>query len=170
MEFRIERRDEMVLTGLAMRANCEGGANFRDIPKFWDECHARGHVGALARAANSDSRMAVMGVCVNDFDEATKSFTYMVAIERPRQAKARKGLPPGCREIRVASGTWAVFPSRGPLPGAIQEVSKRIYSEWFPTSGYEHADRADLEVYLEGNTSDPGYTCEVWIPVKKAAG
>ncbi len=169
MEFRIERRGEMVLTGLTMRANCEGGANSREIPAFWGECHAKGHVETLGRAMNRDSAMAIMGVCVNDFDEATGTFTYMVGIERPRDEKARKALPAGCREIRVAAGTWAVFPSHGPLPGAIQEVWKRIYAEWFPTSGYEHADRPDLEVYPKGNTSDADYYCEVWLPVRKAA-
>ncbi len=168
MEFRIERRGEMVLAGLAFRASTDGGANLREIPAFWEECHRKGHVEALGRAMNRDSTMAIMGVCVNDYDEATRSFTYLVGIERPREARARKALPPGCREIPVAAGTWAVFPSRGPLPGAIQEVWKRIYSEWFPTSGYEHADRPDLEVYPTGNTSAADYICEVWLPVRKA--
>jgi AraC family transcriptional regulator len=122
-------------------------------------------VEALARAVNEDSRMAVMGVCLNDFDEATKAFTYMVAIERPADEGARKALPAGCREVPVAAGTWAVFPSRGPLPGAIQEVTRRIHSEWLPTSGYRHADAPDLEVYPKGDTSDADYYCEIWLPV-----
>jgi AraC family transcriptional regulator len=168
MEFRIERRGEMVLTGLTMRASTEGGANFRDIPAFWEQCHKKGHVEALGRAMNRDSTMAIMGVCMNDFDEATKAFTYLVGIERPRDEGARNALPPGCAEIPVPGGTWAVFPSHGPLPGAIQEVWKRIYSEWFPTSGYEHAERPDLEVYPTGNTSATDYYCEVWLPVRKA--
>ena len=168
MELRIEKRGEMVITGLAIRVSCENGANQRDIPAFWQECHKKGTVGALLRAKPEDAKMGVMGVCVNDFDDRTKTFTYLVAIERPTDDKARKALPRGCTELKVPPGTWAVFPSRGPLPAAIQTVWKRIYSEWFPTSGYEHADSPDLEVYGMGDTQAADYYCEVWLPVTKA--
>ena len=38
------------------------------------------------------------------------------------------------------------------MPGAIQELEKRIATEWLPTSGYEFADGPDVEVYF---TPDP---------------
>ncbi|MNJ05081.1 Bacterial transcription activator, effector binding domain [compost metagenome] len=53
------------------------------------------------------------------------------------------------------------------MPGAIQDVWNRIYQEWFPGTGYQHAGSPDLEVYPEGDTSAADYRCEVWIPVKK---
>lgn len=108
-----------------------------------------------------------MGICVNDFDEKTNMFTYLVGIERPADAAARKTLPKGCVDVAVPAGTWAVFSSRGPLPGAIQDVWKRVYTEWFPASGYEHADSPDLEVYSMGDTRAADYYCEVWLPVRK---
>ena len=37
---------------------------------------------------------------------------------------------------KIGAHTWAVFESIGPLPGTLQSVWGRIYSEWFPTSGY----------------------------------
>jgi AraC family transcriptional regulator len=168
MELRIEKRREMTLTGLPLRVSCEGGANMREIPAFWSECRARGHVEALARAIPRGSTLSVMGVCVNDLDEKSKTFTYLVAIERPTDPQTRRGLPAGCVDVAVPAATWAVFASRGPLPGAIQGVWKRIYAEWFPTSGYEHADAPDLEVYPMGDTRATDYTCEIWLPVRKA--
>jgi AraC family transcriptional regulator len=168
MEFRIEKREGFAVTGLAIRASTENGANLRQIPAFWDECHRKGHVKALESAMPKDAKMGVMGVCVNDFDVKTNLFTYLVGIERPTDAAARKALPGGCAEFAVPAGTWAVFSSRGPMPGAIQEVWKRVYSEWFPASGYEHADSPDLEVYSMGDIRAADYYCEVWLPVKKS--
>ncbi len=49
---------------------------------------------------------------------------------------------------------------------AIQELERRVVTEWLPTSGYEYAEGPDVEVYL-----DPECTrFEVWIPVAKAKG
>jgi AraC family transcriptional regulator len=32
------------------------------------------------------------------------------------------------------------------VPTAIQELQKRIITEWLPTTGYEYADAPDIEV------------------------
>jgi AraC family transcriptional regulator len=53
------------------------------------------------------------------------------------------------------------------MPGAIQKVWERIFQEWFPATGYEHAEAPELEVYPDGNTAAEDYRCEVWIPVVK---
>jgi predicted transcriptional regulator YdeE len=39
--------------------------------------------------------------------------------------------------LNIDSGTWVVFESIGPFPKTLQNVWGRIYSEWFPSSGYE---------------------------------
>jgi AraC family transcriptional regulator len=168
MEFRIEKRGEIALTGLSKRMSSENGANLREIPAFWEDCHAKGHVEALTRAMSKGSTLGMMGVVVNDFDDKARTFTYLIGIERPADVNARKSLPQGCAELTVPAGRWAVFGSRGPLPGAIQDVWMRIYSEWFPTSGYKHAESPDLEVYPEGDNTAADYYCEVWVPVRKA--
>jgi AraC family transcriptional regulator len=43
--------------------------------------------------------------------------------------------------IEVPSLTWAVFEEYGEMLDqiAIHKTWKRIYAEWFPTSGYEQA-------------------------------
>jgi len=92
----------------------------------------------------------------------------MVGVESPTDAPPRNAPPHGCTELAVAASTWVVFTSRRALPGAIQDMWKRIYSEWFPTCGYEHAGGPDLDVRPEGETSLPDCYCEVWLPVRKA--
>ena len=55
---------------------------------------------------------------------------------------------------------------KGDTAAAIQELERRVVTEWLPTSGYEYAEGPDVEVYL-----DPECTrFEVWIPVAKAKG
>lgn len=49
----------------------------------------------------------------------------------------------------------------------IQQVTERIFQEWLPATGYEHAEAPELEVYPGGDTRADDYRCEVWIPVVK---
>jgi len=53
--------------------------------------------------------------------------------------------------VIIPSSTWAIFESVGAMPDAIQDVWKRIFSEWFPTSNYEHDKGPELEVYPPGD-------------------
>lgn len=36
------------------------------------------------------------------------------------------------QEIKSIYGTWAVFPCRGAMPNALQNVNTKIFSEWLP--------------------------------------
>lgn len=72
----------------------------------------------------------------------------------------------------IPAHTWAVFPSRGPMPYALQEVNRRIFSEWLPTSRYEVCEGYNIEYYsnaadYKGGTNDPAYYAEIWILVKE---
>jgi hypothetical protein len=95
------------------------------------------------------------------------------SIIRPNSAKCNpfllRPLEDG-EDARHSKFTWAVFESVGPMPDAIQDVWRRIFSEWFPTNEYEHADGPELEVYEDGGMSSPDYKCWVWIPVVKKSG
>jgi AraC family transcriptional regulator len=61
---------------------------------------------------------------------------------------------------------WAVFEVIGPIPQAMQDMWKRIYTEWLPSSGFEHAAIPALEVYTNENPNNQDYYTEIWIPVK----
>ena len=39
-------------------------------------------------------------------------------------------------------------------------------TEFFPQSGYEYGNGVELEVYPSDDTTDPDYTCEIWVAVK----
>lgn len=50
---------------------------------------------------------------------------------------------------------------------AIQYVWKRIYSEWFPSSGFEQVEGPCMEKYFWDDDKYDKYKCEVWIPVRR---
>ncbi len=67
-------------------------------------------------------------------------------------------------EYIVPAATWAIFSETG-TNLSIQELERRIVTEWLPTSGYEYANAPDIEVYLNPDPENAQY--EVWIPVKR---
>lgn len=71
-------------------------------------------------------------------------------------------------EKYIPASTWAVFPVHGTIPDAIVNVWERIFSEWFPSTGYEHAGGPEMEIYLdEADSQDGKMRVEVWIPIIK---
>ncbi|MGY3839288.1 GyrI-like domain-containing protein [Bacillus atrophaeus] len=44
----------------------------------------------------------------------------------------------------------------------------RIFSEWFPSTRYEHAEAPELEAYpASGDIHASDHRTEIWIPVVK---
>lgn len=162
MEYRIEKGEAVSLIGYSINVINRDGNNFRIIPAFWDEIMKDGRWNALCTKA-SGSRLGVVGVC-HSADPKTCDFIYSIAIETPAETS---GLPDGLEPVEVPASTWAKFTSRGPLAPNFQDTIKRIYSEWFPASGREHAGTAEVEYY--GTHPDPSaedYWCEYWVPLK----
>lgn len=156
MEYRIEKKPAFKVMGVSKMFSYES-AN-EEIPKFWDEMFIQ---------KDPKPVMGVYGVC---FDEemAGDKFRYMIADNHNADDAEKKHLD--VQEIPEHS--WAVFPCRGAMPLPLQEVNRRIFSEWLPTSGYEIAEGYNIEYYSDPaefkmGTQDPEYYAEVWIPVKK---
>lgn len=69
--------------------------------------------------------------------------------------------------FEVRASTWAVFEAVGPYPDTLQNIWGRIYSEWFPTSGYEAISGPEILWNESPDTTNPQYKSEIWIPVKR---
>lgn len=158
MNYRIVEREAFKIIGKSKRVTTADGKNFEIIPRFWEESNNNGLCDQLCKLAGG---LGLLGVCM-DFDHEEEVLTYMIAVEKPQEE-----VPGGLIEKEIPAATWAIFESVGPMPNAIQEIWERIFSEWFPATGYEHANAPELEVYLPGNPNDDNYKCEVWIPIIK---
>ncbi len=157
MKYRIEEKHAMRFVGRKESVTNVGGANFARVPKIWEEVYEDGSFDKICALSNKEPS-GVMGICAN-FREA--EFDYFIA------SATDKVVPEGMDELKVSAGLWVVFECVGPMPDAIQAVWKRVYSEWFPSSGYEHAGTAEIEWYSDGDGSAADYRSEVWIPIVK---
>ncbi len=68
--------------------------------------------------------------------------------------------------LEIPASKWAIFEVHGAMPDAMPKVWKQIFSEWFPSTGYECAGTPELEVYSDGDPFNENYYSEIWIPLK----
>lgn len=156
MEYRIEEKAAFKVMGISRVFSYESANT--DIPEYWDEVY----VGAAHKIV-----MGMYGICF-DAEMSGNQFRYMIADDLQEEAAAEGNL----EAYEIPAHTWAVFPCRGPMPLALQEVNRRIFSEWLPASRYELSEGYNIEYYSNAadykeGTSDPEYYAEVWIPVRE---
>jgi len=159
MNYKIVEKPEFKVAGKSIRVPTKDGQNMVLIPEFWQTCMQDGTVPKLAGLASNGAvvKDALLGICM-DFSANMDEFTYMVAVDTSTT-------PDGMVERTIPSATWAVFEAKGPMPDAIQNVWAAIWSQFFAVEPYAHAAAPDLEIYPEGDVTDPGYISEVWVPV-----
>lgn len=151
MDYKIVSRDSIDVLG--MTRAFKAAKSFDDLPKFWTEYFSKGYHKLVA---------GDMGVCQQE-SLASENFKYTIGCEYKPGAE----IPNGFGIIAIPASTWVVFKSVGSMPQAIQEVWKRIYSEWQPQAEYERIEEYDFEFYTKGDNQSKDYVSEIWIPVKK---
>ena len=159
MKYTIVEKKAFQLIGIKREYSLENEENLTGIPKLWNEVNSDGTCEKLIRLNNGELK-AILGVCVVP-DERTNEniIEYWVAAEHTGK------VPEGLFAIDIPASKWAIFEVHGAMPDAIQKVWKQIFSEWFPSNGYEHAAGPELEVYPAGDSSREDYYSEIWIPV-----
>ncbi|WP_030779636.1 AraC family transcriptional regulator [Streptomyces sp. NRRL S-920] len=76
--------------------------------------------------------------------------------------------PEGMATLPVPAGTWAVFTTSGPAPGAIQTLWRDVFTEWFPSNPYR--SRAGPEILRTRMSADGSEAdAELWLPVEREA-
>ena len=154
MNYRIETRDAFRVVGRSRPMSREIEQNFVEVPMMWQEAVEDGTLERIIPLMDGQPR-GILGVCAcGDGEE----WRYYIAAAT--SAEAGDGL----EEYVVPAFTWAVFPGSG-TGKSIQELEKRVVTEWLPTSGYEFCDGPDVEVYFDPDPQDTAF--EVWIPVRK---
>lgn len=78
-----------------------------------------------------------------------------------------KDHPESLARLEVPASTWAVFESVGPFPETLQNIWGRIYSEWFPSSGYSMVAGPEILWNENKDLDSTTFRSEIWIPVSK---
>lgn len=153
MNYRIETKEAFRIVGVSVPLQKDIEKNFAVIPQKWQEISTDGTLQRLIGMMDTPP-MGVLGISTcND----TEPWRYYIAVSTSQE----KG---ELSEYIVPQATWAVFPGEG-TNESIQELERRIVTEWLPTSGYEYGNAPDVEVYLNPDPQNAKY--EVWIPVVK---
>lgn len=157
MDYRIVKKGSFSVLGAMKKFTYENAQT--DIPKFWDEHYQKG---------NGKYVCGMFGVCI-DGEMRNSDFDYLIAdVYNPSM-----DIPDGFVTKTIPEFTWAVFPIKGAMPDALQDVNKKIFSEWLPALGdYDIAAGYSVEMYDDPKrypkgTEDENYYSEIWIPVKK---
>lgn len=153
MNYRIETKENFRIVGVSVPLDKDIEKNFAVIPSKWQEISMNGTLQRLLGMIDTPIK-GVLGISTcND----TEPWRYYIAVSSSQE----KG---DLEEYTVPAATWAVFPGSG-TNQSIQELERRIVTEWLPTSGYEYGNAPDVEVYLNPDPQNAQY--EVWIPVVK---
>lgn len=162
MDYRIVEKDEFKVFGVDFLTTIVDNALYKEIPEFcdkiWDdETHRK------INEFLGYSKMHMLQGIHYDFKE-DGSRRYMMGWEVPET-----GVPKEYKILNIAAYTWIVFEGKGIMPQnlVIQDVWKRIYFEWFPSSGFEQVEGPCIEKYFWNDDKYDKYTCEVWIPVRR---
>ncbi|NLD19872.1 MAG: AraC family transcriptional regulator [Clostridiales bacterium] len=159
MDYKITKKDAFTVLGASKRFKYEDAK--QEIPKFWQEHYANG---------NGKHVCGMFGINIDE-SMGNEEFEYLIA----DMYDPITDIPEGFVTKTIPAFTWAVFPCRGPMPVALQDVNTKIFSEWLPAlKDYEFAAGYCIEMYdlpdkYPKGTQDENYYCEIWIPVQESS-
>ena len=160
MKYKVVEREGFQVIGVKREFNSMNGENLIGIPKLWDEVNNDGTAESITKRINGQIR-GLLGVCVaHDDIQSTGLMDYWIAAEYIGEVPSKYSV------LQIPASKWIVFEVYGAMPDAMQKMWKKIFAEWFPTSGYEPAHLPELEVYTDDCPTSPDCYSEIWIPVK----
>lgn len=152
MNFKIENKKALRIVGKSCPLSRVLEENFATIPHEWDEALENGTLQKLYTLMNQQPN-GLLGVSVHN-DKEWKYFIAVSSTEEDMQFE----------EYEIPAATWAIFSESG-TNISLQDLERRVITEWLPTSGYEYAEIPDIEVYIKADPNDAIY--EYWLPIVK---
>ena len=169
MNVTYEHKPAMTFIGFSTTIRPEEG--YQKCPEFWDQAYARRFARLWQtmqpetplEQAILDNGVGLFAIC----DEGANAFEYWISgLYRGGQ------VPEGLKLYTFPESRWAVFSTKGPLPGSLQSLNTQVWQEWYPTEGQHYMGNgsAMLEVYSPGDMQSPDYECGIWVPICRAPG
>jgi AraC family transcriptional regulator len=157
MDYKIIEKASFTVMGAAKTFKYENAKE--EIPKFWSELYQPG---------KEETVCGMYGISIDE-SMGSNEFEYLIADNYNPAVE----VPESFITKVIPAYTWAVFACRGGMPQSLQDVNKKIFSEWLPNSkDYEIAAGCNIEMYSDPTEypkgiQDEKYYSEIWIPVKK---
>ena len=158
MKYRIEKKEAFRVVGVQRELTNDFEENSIKVPQLWKESLENGKLSEIMALMDENNAGAPGVLGLNACNGEEKDWKYYIAVSTD------KPISKGMYEYTVPASTWAIFKSQGNMPQAIQDVEKRVLTEWLPTSGYEFDQCINIEVYLDDKKEDSNF--EVWLSIK----
>ncbi len=161
IDYRITNKYAHTICGLKTEIPAADRNTNPMISRFWDECMKTGAIDNMHRDLGikySESLNAAL------FNFRQNMFSYLIYHEEAADFQSDK-----YTVISVPASDWVVFSTprhhKSETTQLIRIIRKRIFLEWFPTSGYVHTGEPELEVF---NRDGDYNKAEIWVPIKKS--
>lgn len=156
MKYRITDREAFQVFGIFADISTNRDEAFAQVPQFFRKCDedlVPDEINALLGRFHDNYTISAL----YDFSETT--FKYMLCQFLPKGLR----VPDRFTVLNVPAAKWVVFDAPD---GDIQTLWRQVWTEWFPSSGYEIAKGVQFEMYY-GLASHQNAFGEIWVPIKK---
>lgn len=162
INYRIVKQDEFKFFGVDFLTTLIDNALYKEIPEFCDKIWEDGTHLKINEFLGYSKMNMLYGIHYDFKEDGSRK--YMMGWKVPD-----KDIPNEYKIVKIPSCTWAVFDGRGDNLNtlAIADLWRLIYSEWFPSSGFEQIEGPCIEKYFWDDNQYINYSCELWIPVKR---
>ena len=162
MIYRIVEKDAFKVFGAGFVTTTINDAVYKEIPEFINKIFENGTHNKMNELLGNPKGTLLDGFHYGFEEDGTRK--YIMGAELPETE-----IPAEFTILNIPKLTWAVFEGQGAKPHnyIIQDIWRRIYSEWFPSSGFEQVEGPCIEKNFVNAEEQNGYKCEVWIPVKR---
>lgn len=157
MDYKIVEKEQFTIIGVSKVLKYDEAA--AAVPKMWEEYYQTG---------KNNTVCSVFGVNIDE-SMGNNEFEYLIAdsynpaIDITDRFVTRV----------IPKYIWAIFACRGAMAQSMQDINKKIFSEWLPNcKDYEIAAGINIEMYgdpakYSKGIQDENYYSEIWIPVKQ---
>jgi AraC family transcriptional regulator len=147
MKYRLEEKDDFHVVGFHKRMQVMEEDVDPKVAQLWENVSEES-IKELESLSEIEPK-GMLHVLVN-YNETEMDYYFAAATEKESERFTRLDIP---------ASSWAVFEVDGDWM-KIQEIWQRVYTEWFPSSSYEHAGGPEIL----GSTENAS---EIWVPVVK---
>jgi len=160
LNYRVVKREGLKVFGVDFETTTFNDTLYREIPEFSNRIYEDGTHDRINQILGYPKKNLLNGYY--DFKDDGR-VSYMIGWEIPKG-----DIPNTFKTLDIPECTWVVFESVAQTPHLleIQNLWRRIYTEWFPSSGFEQIKGPCIEKHYWNDHKFNEYTCEVWIPIK----
>lgn len=164
MNYRIEEEKASIVVGKEVIIKNDP---FKEIPIFVEEIWMNGEHDRINEVVGRPSGSLLNGYHFDYREDGSRR--YMMGFKLPEVKETIEGM----KTLHLPNQIYAVFESQesilddAELGLEIQNVWKRIYAEWFPSTNFEQVQGVCIEKYYWADDNQTESICEVWIPVRR---